>query len=144
MFDSGIINKLVILGLALGVAGIYIYGPKGNSSNQTWVEPSKDPWFIENIASEAKPVLVKFGADWCPPCRTMDQTLDSVAATLDPKVKVIRVNVDEQPAIAAHYRVSSIPRTFLFYQGNVLANQLGALDSNELIAWVDKSLSKIQ
>jgi len=144
MFDSSIINKLVILGLALGVAGIYVYGPNTNSRNQTWVEPSKDPWFIENIASEAKPVLVKFGADWCPPCRTMDQTLDSVAATLDPKVKVIRVNVDEQPAIAAHYRVSSIPRTFLFYQGNVLANQLGALDSDELIAWVDKSLSKIQ
>ena len=62
-------------------------------------------------------MLVKFGAPWCGPCRRVDSELDTIASQNAGHVTVLRINVDEEPELAQKYKVSSIPRLFLFHQG---------------------------
>lgn len=107
------------------------------------ISPSTDATFQNEVAKESRPVLVKFGATWCGPCQMMDKSLDSYEKLADGKVKVLNIDVDTNQALSSHYGVRSIPHSFVFYQGKVLANQVGYMDANEIESWVRKSTKNL-
>jgi thioredoxin len=98
--------------------------------------PPEDRWFQNAVISSTRPVLVKFGADWCPPCRHMETVLDQAHGRLAGRVKIVRINIDEKPELAQHYGVHAIPQLFLFDHGRIIASHGGFADASQLQNWV--------
>jgi thioredoxin 1 len=100
------------------------------------IEPSTDAQFQAAVAQESRPVLVKFGATWCGPCVATDKALAEFESSSNGDVKVVIFDVDSNPSISQHYGVSSIPHTFLFWQGKIVDERVGGMDSREIQAWI--------
>jgi len=103
-----------------------------------------DEQFTTAIENQSVPVIVKFGATWCPPCRTTDKALEEFEKTSPGKANVLIVDIDANPSLAAKYSVGSIPHSFLFYQGKVIDDQVGGMDTKEINSWLDTKLSQFQ
>lgn len=103
--------------------------------------PDSNRWFQSVVLEESRPVLVKFGAEWCGPCLRMDRSLEEYAKSGDVKVKVVRIDIDQQPELAKHFGVRSIPRSFIFHDGKILADKVGGLDTDRIRQWVDGTLN---
>jgi thioredoxin 1 len=97
---------------------------------------SRDPWFEQHIYSESRPVLLKFGAQWCGPCRSLDANLQEIEPMIREQVKVVRVDVDEHQALASSFGVSSIPHSFVLYRGKIVSERKGSIASAALKTWV--------
>lgn len=102
--------------------------------------PPEDKWFQSAVLGAPRPVLVKFGAEWCGPCRHVDSLLSQSADDLSRQVKVVRIDIDARPNLADHYHISSIPRLMLFNQGRLVAQHGGFADSDQLQDWVEETL----
>ncbi len=81
--------------------------------------------FEKEVLQSDVPVLVDFWAPWCPPCRALGPTLDAVADEYQGKARVVKVDVDDEPEVAARYQVSSIPVLMLFKGGERVGQLLG-------------------
>ena len=88
--------------------------------------------FAELISSPGMPVLVDFYADWCGPCKAMAPILEQVAARHQGKIKVVKVDVDRNPAAAQQFRVQGIPTLILFHQGQPVWRQSGVVPEPQL------------
>ncbi|AYA38854.1 thioredoxin [Hymenobacter oligotrophus] len=88
--------------------------------------------FNELINSPGMPVLVDFYADWCGPCKAMAPILEQVAARHQGKVKIIKVDVDRNPAAAQQFRVQGIPTLILFHKGQPVWRQSGVVPEPQL------------
>jgi len=124
-----LLNGLVLVGLV--VAGYMIL-----VRTQQTPPPADDPWFQANVVDQPGLVLVKFGAEWCGPCRRMEPELDQLETSLAGRGSVVRVDVTQHQDLARHYGVSSIPRLIVFDHGQVLASRVGFVDSKQLYDWV--------
>ena len=100
---------------------------------------SKDTFETDVIGSE-RPVLVDYWAEWCGPCKMIAPILDEIADEYGEKVKVCKVNVDENQETAAKYSVRGIPTLMLFKNGEVEATKVGALSKSQLAAFLDSHL----
>ena len=100
------------------------------------VEHASEANFAEQVLESRIPVLVDFYADWCGPCRQLAPVLEEVARDTR-TVKIVKVNVDQNRALAARYSVSSIPRLMVFKDGQVTAKQTGSVSKNRLKAMLD-------
>lgn len=88
--------------------------------------------FDELVNSPGMPVLVDFYADWCGPCKTMAPILQQVAAQHQGKLRVIKIDVDKNPAVAQQFRVQSIPTLILFSKGQPVWRQAGVVPAAQI------------
>ena len=93
-------------------------------------------WNVEVLQSDQL-VLVDFWAEWCPPCRKLAPVIDALADEFAGRVKVVKLNVDENPAVAGRYSIYSIPTLLLFRGGQVIDQHVGFRPKEELKAVLD-------
>jgi thioredoxin 1 len=97
--------------------------------------------FETQVLKSAEPVVVDFWAEWCGPCRQIAPALEELAAgSLAGKVKIVKLNVDENPQIAAKYNVMSIPTLMVFKNGELASRQVGAAPKAKLEQWITASV----
>jgi thioredoxin len=95
-----------------------------------------DSTFDSEVLKATSPVVVDFWAEWCGPCRMIAPALEEIAGSLDGKVKIVKLNVDENPQTAAKYGIQSIPTLMLFKNGQMASRQIGAVPKQKLEQWI--------
>lgn len=95
--------------------------------------------FNDEVLRSAQPVLVDFWAEWCGPCKMIAPVLDELATEYGGKIKIAKVNIDENQNLAAQYRVTAIPTLLLFKGGQVMEQMVGAKSKRDLKASLDKA-----
>ncbi|MBX6424980.1 MAG: thioredoxin [Variibacter sp.] len=95
-----------------------------------------DATFEAEVLQAKEPVVVDFWAEWCGPCRMIAPALEEIAASLDGKVKIVKLNVDENPATASKYGIMSIPTLMMFKNGELASRQIGAAPKQKLEQWI--------
>lgn len=101
------------------------------------VSATSDQSFEQDVLNSDVPVLVDFWAEWCGPCRMIAPILDQVAGELDGKLKVVKLNVDENPETMKKFSVRGIPTLILFKDGKAADTQVGAVHKEQLLSFVN-------
>ncbi len=99
-----------------------------------------DAAFDSDVLQADKPVLVDFWAEWCGPCRMLGPTIDAIASEYDGKIKVGKLNVDDNGNTAARYQIRGIPALLLFKGGKVVDQRVGAVPKSDLTKMIDAHL----
>jgi len=99
-----------------------------------------DDTFDEEVIKSEGPVLVDYWADWCGPCKMIAPILDEIAGEYGDKVKIAKLNIDENPATPPKYGIRGIPTLMLFKGGNVEATKVGAVSKSQLTAFIDSNI----
>ena len=99
-----------------------------------------DSNFDEEIKNSKVPILVDFWAEWCGPCKQIGPILEDIGEAKKDKVKILKLNVDENPLTPQKFGVRGIPTLMLFKDGNLLDTKVGSLPKNLLESWLDPNL----
>ena len=98
-----------------------------------------DANFETEVLQSKEPVVVDFWAEWCGPCRMIAPALEEISGSLGDKVKIVKLNVDENPGTAQKYGIMSIPTLMLFKDGQLASRQVGAAPKQKLEQWITSS-----
>ena len=98
--------------------------------------------FESEVLEARAPVLVDFYADWCGPCRAIAPVLDRLAATYSGRAKIVKINVDEEPALAGTFNVSSIPTLIFFVNGQLVARTEGVPQAAAISQALDQLIAR--
>ena len=99
-----------------------------------------DADFEQEVLRASGPVLVDYWAEWCGPCKMIAPVLEEIASEYGDKVKIAKLNIDENPATPPKYGIRGIPTLMLFKGGNVEATKVGAVSKSQLSAFIDENL----
>ncbi len=99
-----------------------------------------DATFELEVLKSKGPVVVDFWAEWCGPCRMIAPALEEIAGSLGEKVKIVKLNVDENPQTAAKYNIQSIPTLLIFKNGDMSSRQIGAAPKQKLEQWITSAV----
>lgn len=99
-----------------------------------------DADFDSQVLQSKEPVLVDFWAEWCGPCKMIGPALEELSNEYGDRVKIVKVNVDENPNSPAQLGVRGIPALFLFKDGEIVSNRAGAAPKAALKGWIDESI----
>jgi thioredoxin 1 len=120
----------------------------GNRSKNADFETKEQPMatvkvdtsnFQDEVLNSVEPVIVDFWAEWCGPCKMIAPSLEEISVEMAGKVKVAKVNIDENPEIAAQYGVRSIPTLAMFKAGEVADIKVGAAPKTALTSWISNA-----
>ncbi len=100
-----------------------------------------DATFEADVLQSAQPILVDYWAEWCGPCKMIAPILDEISTTYDGKLKVAKMNVDENRDIPAKFGIRGIPTLMLFKDGQLAATKVGAMSKAQLTAFIDQQLA---
>ena len=99
-----------------------------------------DASFEADVLKSGEPVLVDYWAEWCGPCKMIAPILDEIAEEYAGKVRIAKLNIDENPQTPPKYGIRGIPTLMLFKNGNVEATKVGAVSKSQLTAFIDSNL----
>ena len=99
-----------------------------------------DENFETDVLKASKPTVVDFWAEWCGPCKAIAPSLEEISEEMKDKLKVVKVNVDENPTVSQNYSIRSIPALMIFKNGVKVSEKMGAIPKSALQAWVDENL----
>jgi thioredoxin 1 len=99
-----------------------------------------DQSFETDVLNSTDPVVVDFWAEWCGPCRMIAPALEEISNEMAGKVKIVKLNVDENPRVAAQFGIRSIPTLMIFKGGQLAAQKVGAASKGDLSKWISASV----
>lgn len=99
-----------------------------------------DAEFENEVLKSDTPVLVDFWAEWCPPCKAIAPTLEDLSNEMSGKVKIVKVNIEENPQIPTKYGVRSIPTLIVFKDGEMVTQNVGAMAKPDLEKWLNDNI----
>ena len=99
-----------------------------------------DESFETDVVKASMPIVVDFWAEWCGPCKQIGPALEELSNEMEGKIKVVKIDVDSNPAAAAELGVRGIPALFLFKGGEVISNKTGAAPKAALKSWIEDAI----
>ena len=102
-----------------------------------------DDSFDSEVLAADKPVIVDFWAEWCGPCKQVSAHFEALADELGEKVKVVKLNIDDNPMTAGRFGVRGLPTFMVFQGGQVTATHLGAMNKARMIEWLKQSAPSV-
>ena len=99
-----------------------------------------DDSFEYEVINKGKPIIVDFWAEWCGPCKQIGPILEEISEEYKEKVRIGKLDVDENPEIASQYQIRGIPTMMLFNNGSLVDTKVGMSSKNDLIQWIDQHI----
>jgi thioredoxin 1 len=99
-----------------------------------------DDSFESDVLKSSQPVLIDYWAEWCGPCKMIAPVLDEIAAEYAGRLKVAKLNIDDNPNTPPRYGIRGIPTLMLFKDGEVEATKVGAVSKSQLVAFIDSNI----
>ena len=101
---------------------------------------TNDQNFKADVLDSKEPVLVDFWAEWCGPCKAIAPSLEELSEEMSNKLKIVKINVDENPSISQAYSIRSIPALMMFKDGKKISEKMGALPKSALETWIKDTI----
>lgn len=101
-----------------------------------------DDTFEEDVLQSSTPVVVDFWAEWCGPCKQIAPALEEIAQDMGDKIKIAKLNIDENPSTPGKYGIRAIPTLMIFKDGEVAATQMGAQPKGKLVDWINETVAQ--